>query len=553
MLAVNTAGMLVRRRVLEELGGFDASCPIFGNDLDFGWRAAAAGHRTVVVPQAVVFHAEAAHRGIRRTPLTGRHTHYQERRAALFTLLANSPGPPLPLAGRPAGVRHASADGRLPAGPVRRRGPGRARGAGLVYSRPGASSSPPGARARAGSAAEPATYAPAGRRGGCPTATGSTSSATSPRPRPTRPPTWPSGAGPRPRSADPHAAAAPAGEPTTRTRSVEDTGAVARFFTNPVARRAGRCSWCWRLVGAREAFGSVAGGGLSPGAGAASRLVAAPRRVVAPARAGHRGPGPAYLLPWPLLATLLGVSPTAAVSLLLVLAVPVAALGRLAVPPRRRPAGSPAGAAALAGPLGRHDVRPGPGRQRRLGRGAASASVTSPRRCCRGWRMPRWASPIPSRPPLARRLALRPAPRARGRVRARRLTAGTNAGAARGTGRSASRPASADRDGSTKPRAACASQGSSAARPPRRTDPRPRRRWRPGSGRTSRRPRRPASAAPRWRDQSPTTRPNRQAPQGARGTASRSSAVTAAVGVPPSRVASAASGSRYAGAGTAVP
>src|SRR5689334_9912246 len=90
VLAVNTAGMLVRRRVLDELGGLDDELPVFGNDLDFGWRAAAAGHRTVVVPQAVVFHAEAAHRGLRRTPLTGRHTHYQERRAALFTLLANS-------------------------------------------------------------------------------------------------------------------------------------------------------------------------------------------------------------------------------------------------------------------------------------------------------------------------------------------------------------------------------------------------------------------------------------------------------------------------------
>src|SRR5215218_3877004 len=97
VLAVNTAGMLVRRRVLEEVEGFDPQLPIFGNDLDFGWRAAAAGHRTVVVPQAVVFHAEAAHRGVRRTPLTGRHTHYQERRAALFTLLANSRGRALPL------------------------------------------------------------------------------------------------------------------------------------------------------------------------------------------------------------------------------------------------------------------------------------------------------------------------------------------------------------------------------------------------------------------------------------------------------------------------
>ncbi len=97
VLAVNTAGMLVRRRLLEELGGLDPALPVFGNDLDLGWRAAAAGRTTLVVPQAVVFHAEAAHRGARRTPLTGRHTHYQERRAALYTLLANAPARRLPL------------------------------------------------------------------------------------------------------------------------------------------------------------------------------------------------------------------------------------------------------------------------------------------------------------------------------------------------------------------------------------------------------------------------------------------------------------------------
>ncbi|WP_232679495.1 glycosyltransferase family 2 protein [Nocardioides sp. R-C-SC26] len=96
VLAVNTAGMLVRRSVLEELGGFDENLPIFGNDLDFGWRAAAAGHTTLVVPRAVVFHAEASHRGVRRTPLTGRHTHYQERRAALWTLLVNGTARSLP-------------------------------------------------------------------------------------------------------------------------------------------------------------------------------------------------------------------------------------------------------------------------------------------------------------------------------------------------------------------------------------------------------------------------------------------------------------------------
>ncbi|TYL52055.1 glycosyltransferase family 2 protein [Nocardioides sp. BGMRC 2183] len=89
VLAVNSAGMLARRETLEAVGGFDHHLPMFGNDLDLGWRSAAAGHTTLIVPDAVVFHAEAAHRGVRRTALTGRHTHFQERRAALYTLLAN--------------------------------------------------------------------------------------------------------------------------------------------------------------------------------------------------------------------------------------------------------------------------------------------------------------------------------------------------------------------------------------------------------------------------------------------------------------------------------
>lgn len=88
VLAVNTAGMLVRRDVFDQLGGFDPRLPVFGNDIDFGWRAARAGHRTLVVPDAVVFHVEAAHRGVRRTPLTGSHRR-SERRAALYTLLVN--------------------------------------------------------------------------------------------------------------------------------------------------------------------------------------------------------------------------------------------------------------------------------------------------------------------------------------------------------------------------------------------------------------------------------------------------------------------------------
>ncbi len=95
VLAVNTAGMLVRREVLDQIG-FDNRLPVFGNDVDFGWRAARAGHRTVVVPAAVVFHVEAAHRGVRRTELTGRRFHRAEREAALYTLLVNGSGRGLP-------------------------------------------------------------------------------------------------------------------------------------------------------------------------------------------------------------------------------------------------------------------------------------------------------------------------------------------------------------------------------------------------------------------------------------------------------------------------
>ena len=95
VLAVNTAGMLVRRELLERLG-FDRRLPLFGNDLDFGWRAARAGHRTLAVPDAVVFHVEAAHRGVRRTELTGKHFRRGERQAALYTLLVNGSAAGLP-------------------------------------------------------------------------------------------------------------------------------------------------------------------------------------------------------------------------------------------------------------------------------------------------------------------------------------------------------------------------------------------------------------------------------------------------------------------------
>jgi GT2 family glycosyltransferase len=324
VLAVNTAGMLVRRTVLESLGGFDPQLPIFGNDIDFGWRAAAAGHTTLVVPDAVVFHAEAAHRGARRTPLTGRHTHYQERRAALYTLLANAPARKLPwlvvrlffgtllrmigfLVVRSVGeaLDELAALLSLYAHPGEVRSARRARReqprADLDRARPllspwwvpyrhgldflgdlvaaATNQAQDVAERRRAAAAEraPASYAP------------------------------------RPVVEDDDVMAA-------------DTGLLARFLTNPVALLTALVVVV-ALVAARTAYGSIAGGGLSPvphGAGDWWRLQV---ETWHPLGTGTAVPAPAYVLPMALLATILGGSPSAAVSVVFVAAVPFSLWG----------------------------------------------------------------------------------------------------------------------------------------------------------------------------------------------------------------------------------
>ncbi len=97
VLAVNTAGMLVRRDVWDALDGLDPALPLFRDDLDFGWRANLAGHRVIVCPQAVVRHAEAASAGTRRTSVVTRYPRRVDRRAALRTMLVNMSGWWLPV------------------------------------------------------------------------------------------------------------------------------------------------------------------------------------------------------------------------------------------------------------------------------------------------------------------------------------------------------------------------------------------------------------------------------------------------------------------------
>ncbi|MER6157119.1 glycosyltransferase [Streptomyces sp. NPDC001868] len=98
-LAVSTAGMLIRRDVFDELGGFDRRLPLMRDDVDLCWRATTAGHRVLVAPEAVVRHAEASSRERRTVDCVGRSAaspHMVDKAGAVYTLLVNSRTAQLP-------------------------------------------------------------------------------------------------------------------------------------------------------------------------------------------------------------------------------------------------------------------------------------------------------------------------------------------------------------------------------------------------------------------------------------------------------------------------
>ncbi len=334
VLAVNTAGMLVRRSVLEELGGFDEQLAVFGNDIDFGWRAAAAGHKTVVVPSAVVFHVEAAHRGARRTGLTGRHTHYQERRAALYTLLANAPSRSLPWQVLRLGL------GTLlrVVGFLLVRAVGQALDelAALVslYGSPGQvlAARRDRKRRREAAATPPADVrsllAPwwLPYRHGLDTVSDLVTALT----------LQAQDVAERRRAAAAAAELEHAVTPRRPTRAhsaadddegpAADSGLVARFLTNPVAL--GLALFVVLvLFGAREAIGPVSGGGLSAAPSDARDLWRLHLESWHALGQGTAVPAPPYVVVLAAVATLLGGSVSAAVSAILLFAVPVALWG----------------------------------------------------------------------------------------------------------------------------------------------------------------------------------------------------------------------------------
>jgi GT2 family glycosyltransferase len=89
VLFVPTAGMLVRRRVLDELGRFDPRAHAFREDLDLCWRAAIAGYDVEVVPAAVGRHAALAAEHLRTGRVAELGPRYLAERNTLSALLTN--------------------------------------------------------------------------------------------------------------------------------------------------------------------------------------------------------------------------------------------------------------------------------------------------------------------------------------------------------------------------------------------------------------------------------------------------------------------------------
>ncbi|MFE4641058.1 glycosyltransferase [Streptomyces sp. NPDC056730] len=99
VLSVSSAGMLIRRDVWDELGGFDRRLPLMRDDVDLCWRVHAAGHRVLVAPDAVLRHAEAAARERRTVDCAGRsvvNPHRVDKAGAVYTMLANARAAVLP-------------------------------------------------------------------------------------------------------------------------------------------------------------------------------------------------------------------------------------------------------------------------------------------------------------------------------------------------------------------------------------------------------------------------------------------------------------------------
>lgn len=88
VLAVGTAGSLIRLSVYRELLGFDSKAPVLASDVDFSIRARLSGHRVSVAPEAKVLHGMLSLSGKRPLSWLGAPVGVALRRAELHLMLS---------------------------------------------------------------------------------------------------------------------------------------------------------------------------------------------------------------------------------------------------------------------------------------------------------------------------------------------------------------------------------------------------------------------------------------------------------------------------------
>ena len=66
--AVTGACLMLRKTLLERLGGFDEGLPVEGNDVDLCLRLEQLGYRQLIPPEAVLLHHESQSRDVRQSP-----------------------------------------------------------------------------------------------------------------------------------------------------------------------------------------------------------------------------------------------------------------------------------------------------------------------------------------------------------------------------------------------------------------------------------------------------------------------------------------------------
>lgn len=91
VLAVGSAGMLIRHDVWDALNGFDHNLPMFRDDIDFCMRARRAGWSIVFCGEAMMYHAEAGAHGRRELHAVFDRPHMMDRLSAIHLVLIHWP------------------------------------------------------------------------------------------------------------------------------------------------------------------------------------------------------------------------------------------------------------------------------------------------------------------------------------------------------------------------------------------------------------------------------------------------------------------------------